>query len=139
MSKYINRLVEEWRTHGKIVLSIDFDDTICPWRLRSQEECDKTISLIKEAQLVGTYNVIFTACNPDRIPEIRKYCKEKGINVDSINANPIPLPYGNDRKIYYNLNLCDRSGLTEAENILKEAIWMQRAYLHSQKHFDEIG
>lgn len=136
---YVNRLTEEWKTHGKIVLSIDFDDTICPWKLRNQEQCDKTIRLIADCQQVGTYNVIFTACKKDRFPEILHYCEQKGIRVDAINENPINLPYGNDRKIYYNHNLCDRSGLPIAEYILAEAMYKQRAHNYSSVHRDEIG
>ena len=116
------RLVKEWLEHDNIILAVDFDDTIFHWRHRSQEKCDNTISLVKWAQSTGAHIMIHTASDTDRHPEIIKYCNSKGIKVDSINKNPIPMPYGNEGKPYYNWQLCDRSGLVYAEQVLEEAI-----------------
>lgn len=124
-NKYVNRLVEEWKAHGKIILSVDFDDTLYPYRFTSeedQEEIRDTIKLIKQVQKVGAYLVIFTASNKDRHPEISDFCTQAGIPCDSINQNPIELPYGKEGKIYYNIMLCDRSGLKEAKEILRYAM-----------------
>jgi len=139
MNDYIKRLVEEWNLHGKIIVAVDFDDTICPWKLTNQQKCDKVIELLKEARRVGAYIVIFTACKQNRYEEIRKYCDSKDLHIDTINQNPIDLPYGNQNKIYANIFLDDRAGLDQALDTLQEAMYRQRAFIRSQTHLDEIG
>jgi len=123
INKYpdVERLVNEWVEHDKIVLAVDYDDTIFPWKHRTQEECDKTLRLVKWVQITGAYIMIHTASDSNRHVEIKEYCKSKGLIVDSINTNPIKLSYGNSGKPYYNWQLCDRSGLEYSEEILELA------------------
>jgi hypothetical protein len=127
IDKYINRLTEEWLQHGKIIVAIDFDDTISPWKLNSQEECNKVIEVLKDVCAVGAYIVIFTACSSDRYQHIAEYCTSKGFSIDRINQNPIVLPYGNQTKVYANIFLDDRGGLDEALNILQESMYRVRS------------
>ena len=122
---YLERLEEEWRQHGKIIIAVDYDDTISPWKLRGFDP-KRAIDVIKIAQQTGAYVVIFTACKPDRHPEIMTYCESIGIKVDAINKTPIDLPYGNDAKIYANIFIDDRAGLNEALNILEFATYRIR-------------
>ena len=132
MDKYIERLYQEWVQHSRIVLAVDYDSTIRPWKsIDNQEDIDRTIKLVKLAQETGAYIVIHTACNPDRYTEITNYCKDLGIYVNTINVNPVVLPYGKnqygeDSKIFYNHQLCDRSGLIEALDILEKAMYRVR-------------
>lgn len=130
MCKYSNRLFKEWTVHHKIVLAVDFDDTLFPWGLlRNDKDRTKAVKLIKQAVHLGAYIVIFTASKKERHPEMLKYCAALGIHVDSINENPIELPYGNDgSKIFYNHNLCDRSGLKGSLKVLKKAIKQYKKY-----------
>lgn len=134
--KYYDRLVNEWQTHGKIIIGIDYDDTISPWKFKDFDY-EEIIKILKEAKNTGAYLVIFTACRPDRYDEIRQYCTSKGLEIDSINENPIDLPYGHEKKIYANIFLDDRAGLNEALNILEHAMYTIRGKQHS--HFIEIG
>lgn len=127
MDKYIKRLSKEWEEHGKIIIAVDFDDTISPWKLNDQKECDKIISALRDCKNVGAFISIFTACKEDRYEEIRKYCLSKELKIDSINQNPIELPYGNQNKIYANIFIDDRAGLNEALAILLESMYRQRA------------
>jgi molybdenum cofactor biosynthesis enzyme MoaA len=134
MNKYVERLTDEWKQHGKIIIAVDFDDTISPWRYKSDEDeafYKKVIEILKEAKMVGAYIVIFTACNEDRYDEIRNYCRKRGLDIDDINNVPIDLPYGKGRKLYANIFLDDRAGLREALATLSEASWRQRAHKHS--------
>lgn len=123
---YIDRLYEDWTTHGKIIIALDYDDTISQWRFASKEDCIEVIKLVKMAKETGAYVVIHTACAPDRYSEIRSYCQENGLEVDSINENPIDLPYGNHRKVFANIFLDDRAGLLEAMTILETAMYRKR-------------
>lgn len=137
-NKYVVRLRKEWEQYGKIILGVDYDDTISPWKW-TKEELQDTINLIKEAQLCGAYVAMFTSCSEERYEDIRKYAHSVGIRVDSINQNPIAVPYGNTSKIYANIFLDDRAGLEEAKEILRTCIYLQRSYVRSQVQLDEIG
>ena len=137
--KYVNRLVNEWKEHGKILCAVDFDDTISPWRLQDQETCDTIIEILKQVKQTGAYLIVFTACNADRYPEIISYCESKGLKIDEINKNPISLPYGNNGKVYANIFLDDRAGLNESILTLQTALYEYRGYLQNQQQLDEIG
>jgi hypothetical protein len=118
MERYIARLTKEWKEHKKIILAVDFDDTLSPWKF-DDFNYQEVFNLIKEAKALGAYIVIFSACKAERFDYIRNYCKEiGGFEIDGINENVIELPYGNDRKIYYNHFLDDRTGLMQAMAIL---------------------
>lgn len=133
IEKYVVRLLEEWINHGKIILSVDYDDTLYNWNLDNTEDVERTIKLVREAHTTGAYVVIFTASDVSRYEEIQKHCQEIKIPVDSINRNPIDLPYGRNGKIYYNINLCDRSGLNESLDILESAMYRYRGYQQTKK------
>lgn len=125
-NKYAERLVSEWMKYGSIILAVDFDDTLSEWGFKQEQDhkmFQETIDLILFAQTLGCYVVIFTACAPDRYEFIKEYCLSRGLAIDSINENPIDLPYGKTKKIYYNWNLCDRSGLEQALDILNYSCW----------------
>jgi hypothetical protein len=129
MTKYESRLYQEWKQHGKIIIAVDFDDTISPWKFKDTEDLqqlDKTIQLLRVAQETGAYVVIFTACNPDRYDEIKSYCSSKKLTIDSINNTPLDLPYGNHGKVYANIFLDDRAGLLESMSILEKVMYMIR-------------
>jgi thiol-disulfide isomerase/thioredoxin len=122
---YLDRLVKEWTEHGKIIIAVDFDDTISPWKM-TDFDFSKVIDILIKAKQTGAYIVIFTACSSERFNEIRNYCSSKGLEIDSINENPIPLPYGQHRKIYANIFIDDRAGLNESLNILEFAMYKIR-------------
>lgn len=140
-SKYINRLVREWEQHGKIVLAIDWDSTLEYWNtIENQEDIEKVRTLVSQCQQVGTYNVIHSACKKERYSEIIEKCKQMNIKVDAINENPIDLPYGgNGSKIFYNHQLCDRSGLLDSIDILETALYIHKGNIQNNKPLLEIG
>lgn len=129
-SRYTLRLIEEWRLHSKIIVAVGFDDTISPWKLNDMVSCEKVIGVVKLAREVGAYITIHTTSNKDRYEEIKKYCDSKGLIVDTINANPRELPYGNERKVYANIFLDDRAGLDEALETLEYAAYVIRGEKH---------
>lgn len=123
MNIYSQRLLIEWRTHGKIIIAVDFDSTIFPYHtLNNKEDMERTIDLVKKANEIGAYIVIFTASVESRFDFIREYCESIKVPIDSINKNPIELPYGNNGKVYANIFIDDRAGLTSALDILEETI-----------------
>jgi len=119
--RYVDRLEREWRKHGKIIIACDFDDTVHPWGI-DDFEFQRVIDLIIKAQSIGAHFVIFTAGKTSRFEYMTKYLTEKGIRVDSVNKNPIELPFGNHSKVYANIFLDDRAGLMESLSILNLTI-----------------
>lgn len=118
---------------------MDYDSTLLAWRdLDNQEDISRTVKVLKEAQHVGCYTIISCNCDASRYGEIKTHCGELGIAVDSINASPIDLPISCER-VFANIELNDRGGLTQALDILEEATYLQRAHNYAQVHRDEIG
>ena len=132
---YLERLEEEWKMHGKIIIAVDYDDTISPWKMH-KSNFRNVIEILKAAKITGAYIVIFTACNKDRYQEIMDYCLSNGLEIDSINETPIDLPYGNSGKIYANIFIDDRAGLNESLNILEFAMYRVRGHKQSTHMYD---
>lgn len=125
-NKFVERFIREWILHKKVVLACDFDDTVFPWSFKSDEDLEyqkEIIRVIKLAENLGIYLVIWSACDADRYNDIRKWCLAHDLRIASINENPIPLPYGNNRKMYYNHLLDDRAGLEQALDMLEYACY----------------
>lgn len=139
--KCVDRLVEEWKQHGKIIIGVDFDDTISPWRMHREDDiANLGISrILSAAHYTGAYIVCFTACNVDRYDEIKNRFKTLHLPLDSINTTPIDLPYGNNTKIYANIFLDDRAGLYESLKILETALYRYRGYKQSQQKLDDVA
>ena len=127
MNKYTERLVKEWQHHGKIIIAVDYDSTISEWpTIDNHDDIKRTIDLLQVAHNTGAYIVVFTACKPDRFDDIQKHCEEKKIPISGINVTPIETAYGNNNKIYANIFLDDRAGLTQALDMLEEAMYIVR-------------
>lgn len=135
LDKYTQRLLDEWRQHGKIIIAIDVDDTILPYRTSTQKECDKVIQLVKDCQTVGAWVVLYTCRNSDGIVEAMDYCRNKGLHIDAANRNPegVNLPFGHHAKPYANIFLDDRAHLQGAVERLSECMYRMRSEKLSQK------
>lgn len=136
MNKYEERLLNEWKQHGKIIIAVDFDDTISPWGMYSDEDksyYDKLLNLLRACKSTGAYITVWSACSPDRYDFIKEYCTSNKLEIDSINVNPIDLPYGKHKKIYANVYLDDRAGLNESVSILENTLYRYRGYLQEKK------
>lgn len=136
-NQYTQRLFEEWKEHGNILIGVDCDDTILPYR-ENFTDVQKVIDLIKQCVSTGARIIIYTGSAKERYDEILDYCSLVGIEVDAINENLIT-PFGDNRKVYANIYLDDRSGLNEAMEILESALYQYRGYLQEHKHYDEVG
>jgi len=135
IERHIARLHREWQEHKNIILACDFDDTLSPWKF-TDFDYEEVFKLIREAKEIGALVVIFTACKPERYAYIKQYCENHGFEISSINQNPIELPYGNERKIYYNHLLDDRSGLMQAMTILSIAMMRLKCDDHPNNMYD---
>lgn len=127
----IQRLIREWNEEEKLIIAIDFDDTIHPYTQKFEnEDYQERINFLKDCKTLGAYLVLWTASSSERYPLIWDYCKKHGIEIDSINTNPIPLNYGNNGKIFANIYIDDRAGIDESLEILYTAYLARLNYLN---------
>lgn len=135
--RFLLRLIEEWEQYGKIIIAVDLDDTISPFRyndLEAQKLYDRVWNLLNLSYQTGAYVVCHTACNSDRYSFIQDEFTRNGIPDVFINETPIQLPYGNKgSKIYANIFLDDRAGLNEALDMLETALYVQRGKNQSKR------
>jgi MoaA/NifB/PqqE/SkfB family radical SAM enzyme len=122
----VDRLFDEWKKYGQLIVAYDFDHTVFDYSGKGYNY-DAVIALIRECKKLGFHLTVFTSCNEDRIPEIISYLNSNEIPFDGINETPDYIPF-RGRKIYYNILLDDRSGLSAAFNQLWEVIYKIRAH-----------
>ena len=119
----VNRLYKEYKRHPRIIVACDFDDTVSPYHDKSETH-QRVFSVLRECQKHNFYIVLWTASAPERFDFMKNFMNENGIKIDSINENPIPLPFGNNGKIYYNILLDDRAGLGSALDTLETLLFL---------------
>lgn len=118
----VTRLYNEYKKHRKLLIAVDFDDTVFDYHNKGYEYSE-TIEVLKRCSKHEFYIVIFTGADPSKWKFQKEYLESCGIStVATINRNPIDLPFGNWGKIYYNILLDDRSGLGQSIKILNTAI-----------------
>lgn len=113
----VNRLLYEWKTYGKLVIAVDFDDTLFDFHKKGRTYND-VINLLKACREIGCYIVVFTANDDiEHHAFIKSYLRDAGLEIDTINEN-IECVGFTTKKVYYNILLDDRSGLSSAYNNL---------------------
>jgi hypothetical protein len=117
----VERLWREYETHKRLIVAVDYDDTVFDFHKRTHLH-GYILRLLRRCKEAGFYVVLFSASAPERHPEMLAYMESHGVEVDSVNRNPIPLPFGHHGKIYYNILLDDRAGLGQAAEILEEVL-----------------
>lgn len=121
----IQRLVNEWTEHGKIIIAYDFDDTVYDYHNRGSKY-NHVIELLQQAKAYGAYFIVFTSCNEEKYDFIQEYLTSNDIPYDTINENMPFIPF-NGRKVYYNILLDDRAGLVSAYNTLNTALRLMQS------------
>ncbi len=105
-----NRLLNEYKQHGSIVVAFDFDNTVYDYHAQGMD-CSEIIDLLQKLKSINCYLIIWTAS--DDWTFIKDYCQKQDIPYDNINENP-PFFISKSPKIYYNELLDDRAGLQES-------------------------
>lgn len=129
MNWQVQRLVAEWVKYERIIIGVDFDDTLMPWGLHGPEHVARmarTRLLLRDCVSLGARIVIHTASLPERYEEVRATCKAEGIAIESINENLPGLKFGTNTKPYANIYLDDRAGIEQALDTLSAAYEIMR-------------
>lgn len=114
-----NRLLLEYKKYGKLIIAVDFDDTLHDYH-REGNSYELVTALVKELYANDFYIIIWTA-NPD-LDYVSTYLHQHDIPYHKINeVAPVSekwLNGSNPRKIYANAFLDDRAGLIQVYNDL---------------------
>jgi len=109
------KLLEAHKEHGKIIIGVDFDDTIFPLNQIYANRCANTRKLLqdlKEHAIICLYTVADEQSLKYKVELMRLW----GITPDHINKSPVKL--GDGGKPFFNVLLDDKAGLIETYNLL---------------------
>lgn len=116
----INRLIDEYHKHGKLVIGFDFDNTIFDVHNRGGDY-SQLIGILQECKKLGFILCLYTAeLRPEWLNWKIKYCKHFEIEPDYVNVSP--LLEGTD-KPFFNLLLDDRASIEGSYYILYNVIY----------------
>lgn len=124
--KAIDRLKREYQEHGKLIIGLDFDNTIYDY-YEEGLDLEPVIELLRKCKDLG-----FIMCLHSLVPQNadmtaydkREYCEKLGIKVDFINSSPVLTDQDSfvPNKPFYSILLDDRAGLSASYNILKTTL-----------------
>ncbi|NQX71315.1 hypothetical protein HQN90_35045 [Paenibacillus alba] len=117
----IERLVTEWKKYNNLVIAYDYDNTVYDFHRRGHQYHD-VIQLLRECKAFGAHLVVFTASADANFPSIINYLEANEIPFDAINESPSFVPVAGGKKIYFNILLDDRAGLSSAYHCLQAAL-----------------
>lgn len=110
MDKVVDRLYDEYKQHGEIIIAFDFDYTVHNFREEDDYTYELVIEMLQRWQPYAKL-VVFTASPESRYPYIADYLTQNDIPFDAINEDVLSRKGEPTRKIYYNIFLDDRAGL----------------------------
>lgn len=115
----VSRLVRDWKRHGKAIIAYDFDDTVYDCHGNGSDH-HKIHELLKRCQKIGAWFIVSTCRRDDELDIVRDFLKRKELPYDTINEN-LPIAGFVSSKIYCNILLDDKAGLSAAYTILSAA------------------
>lgn len=118
-----DRLIEEYEKYGRLIVAVDFDNTIFDFHKRG-DTFPKVIEILRRAYSLKCKIIIYTNRTGERLEEVREYMKNNDIPYDTINE-PILKLHDNDgqgNKLFYSIFLDDRAGLSSAYYCLDSAL-----------------
>ena len=119
----VDRLHAEYQKHPRLIVAVDFDDTVFNFHNYPDTDYDRIKAVLKRCAALKFYIVCFTASPINRYSFIREhFLHEYKIPLDGINQNVIDSLYGKNGKIYFNILLDDRAGLSQALEILEQLL-----------------
>lgn len=113
------KLINQYESHGRLIIAYDFDDTVKPFWCSSCEDVKSVLRLAKEK--LNAYFIVYTA--NENIDMIKKYLVQEELPFDSINENA-PFITCKGGKLFYNIFLDDKAGLGETVKALNDLIYL---------------
>jgi len=117
------RLWAEYNTYGKLIVAVDFDDTLYDFH-KDGSSYNQVKQLVRDLKSIGCYIIIWTG-NRD-LKLISNYLTEHFVPFDSINDPDTirgkVLGENHPRKIYANVYIDDRAGLKQVYDDLSKLV-----------------
>jgi hypothetical protein len=110
-------LLKVYKEHGKIIIGLDFDNTIFALKNELEGGCEAVREVVIETQDNATI-CLYTVASDQELKYKAHIARDYGINISYINESPVKI--GNGDKPYFNILLDDKAGLSEALGILIE-------------------
>ena len=120
------RLLWEYNHYGRLIVGVDFDNTIRP--VKQDSSCEAVVELLRRCSADPKINLCLwsiSGSSDGHLPnghlslqEKVEYCKSLGIKLDYINESPF-LEASIGKKQFFNVLLDDRAGLESAYRNLK--------------------
>lgn len=120
------RLFNNYKEHGKLIIAFDFDNTIFDYH-NTGGDFSEVIALLQECNMYNFTMVLFTSNEGERLEFCKKFCAEHNIRIDYVNESPV-MP---TRKPFYSLLLDDRAGLGCAMRTLDKLMHLIYDYIKS--------
>lgn len=115
----VDRLLEQYKLHGKLIVAFDFDDTIFDYHKKGYAY-PKVVELLKLCNVMGfTLIMLSTKEDEEELGTNLDYCKKIGLGDVWVNSGPI-MPKA--RKPFFNIYLDDKAGLGQAYEILNQTV-----------------
>jgi len=110
----LEQLKKAYTNHGKIIVGVDFDDTVFPFNRTEEniERCGKVVKVLKTCRNHITI-CLFSVADKQSLVYKEHIMDLYGIKPDYINESPI-VKWGECAKPYFNIQLDDKAGLNEA-------------------------
>lgn len=112
------RLEEEYKKYGKLILAVDYDDTIYDFHKKGRKYTN-IINLLRRWQKYADI-IIWTGNGMEEYDKIHANMNNLGIKIYGINCDSAVKVDG--RKIYANAYIDDRGGLKQMYKILLKLI-----------------
>ena len=122
MDKYLeensayNRLYAEYQRYGSLIVAVDFDDTLYDFH-KTGGSYEMVRQLVRDLHTLNCVIQIWTG--NDDIEFITKFLNDNNIPFHSINEDAPFGPQG-QRKMYANVYIDDRAGLSQVFNNLRK-------------------
>lgn len=111
------RLLNEYRKYDRLIVGIDFDNTIKP--IDPNNSCNDVITLLQRCSQDSKIVLCLWSISTNKDEEKSKldHCAKIGIKIDYVGSSPYQI--GSGPKQFFNVLLDDRAGLESAYYNLK--------------------
>ena len=115
----LNQLIDVYEKHGKIIIGVDFDDTVFPFNksVANINRCNEVVEIVRDLK---PYSIIclWSVADAQSLVYKEHIMDLYGIKPDYVNDSPLN-KWGDSKKVYFNIQLDDKAGLNETLQVLK--------------------
>jgi hypothetical protein len=115
----LNQLIDVYEKHGKIIIGVDFDDTVFPFNksVANINRCNEVVEIVRDLK---PYSIIclWSVADAKSLVYKEHIMDLYGIKPDYVNDSPLN-NWGDSKKVYFNIQLDDKAGLNETLQVLK--------------------